>query len=61
MENHVTLVNQFSDDRLVVNRVNRVMKLRVALKVLDILDAACREVVNHKHFVAALKISIGKV
>jgi hypothetical protein len=61
MKNHVALVNKFGDNRQVVNRVNRVMKTRVALEMLDILDATCREVINHKHFVAALKISIGKV
>ena len=61
MEDHVALVYEFGDDRLVVHGVNRVVVARVALQVRDVVYGAGREVVNAEDLVAALDVCVGEV
>ena len=61
MENHVALIDQLSRDRLVVNVFNRVVKARMVLQVTNVLDAAGRQIVDDKDFVAALQVRVGKM
>ena len=58
MKNHVTLIDQFGGDRLIVNSIDRVMKTRMAFEVLNVLDRAGREIVDDVDFVAALNVSV---
>jgi hypothetical protein len=46
---------------MVVNSVDRVMKTRVAFQMLNILDRAGREIVDHVDFIATLDISVAQM
>src|ERR1044072_5109231 len=58
MKNHVTLIDQFGSDRMIVNGIDRVMKTRMTFEVLNVLDRAGREIVDDVNFVATLDVSI---
>jgi hypothetical protein len=40
VKDHVALIDQFGSDRMIVDRVDCVMKTRVTFEVLNILDRA---------------------
>jgi hypothetical protein len=61
MEDHVTLIDQFRGDGLVVNTLDCVMETRLAFEVLDVLDGARREIVDDVDFVAALDVSVSEM
>jgi hypothetical protein len=58
MKDHIALIDQLRGYRRVVNGINRVMKTRVTLEMLNVLDRARREIVDNVNFVAALNVSV---
>jgi hypothetical protein len=46
---------------MIVDRVDRVMKTRLALEVLDVFDRPGGEVVDHVNVIAALNVSVSQM
>jgi hypothetical protein len=61
MKNNVTLVHQLRTNRMIVNRVDGVMKTRLAFEVLDIFDRPGGEIVDHVNLIAALDVSVSQM
>jgi hypothetical protein len=57
----VAAIDHFGQERLVGDRVDGVVKAGMRLEVLDVVDGACRQVVEHEHFVATFEQCFGKV
>ena len=55
---HVHAVHQLGRHALVLHAVDRVVEVRVPLQVLDVVDAAGRQVIDHEHLVAAQQARI---
>jgi hypothetical protein len=58
MKDHVALINEFGQYRLVVNGINGVVKTRVFLQMGDVPKTSGREVIYHKNFVAAINVRV---
>ncbi len=52
MENHVRFVHQLSEQVLIHDRIEDVMKTIAGFKVADILDASGGKIVQNKDFLA---------
>ena len=61
MKDHVTLIDQLGSERVVVDGVDRVMKTRVLLEVLNIFDRASGKIVDHVDFIATLDVSVAEM
>src|ERR1700682_953476 len=61
MKDHVALIDQLGGHRPVVNAVNLVVKARVIFQMLNVAEAAGREVVDDENFVAAPDVRVGKM
>ena len=61
VEDDVAVVDQLGQQRLVGDAVDRVAEPRVPLQVLDVLDRARREVVEHRHLMARGQQRLGQV
>ena len=60
--NHgVALIDQLGSDWLVLHRVDGVMKIRMALQMFDIANAAGRKIVKDKDLIASLQISVSQM
>jgi hypothetical protein len=58
VKDDVALIDQFGGYGMIVNRIDRVVKTRMAFEVLNVLDRAGREIVDDVDFVAALNVSV---
>ena len=54
MKNDVALINQFRRQRLIVDRIDRVVEPRLPLEMLNVLDLASRQIVDDVDVIAAL-------
>ena len=59
MKNDVRLIDKLGRQWMVVNSIDRVMKLRLAFEMLDILNSTCRQIINDINFIAAFDIRVG--
>ena len=61
MEDDVAVVDQLGEHRLVADRVDRVVEARVFGELLDVVDAAGREIVDDEDLVAARDAGVGEM
>ena len=61
MEDYVALIDQLGSERMVVNRIDRVMKTRMTLEMLNVFDGAGGKIVDHVNFIAALDVSVAEM
>src|SRR5207244_7122791 len=61
MKDHVAGIDQLGEHRLVLDRVDRVVKARVLLQMPDVFNAPGREIVDDEDVVAGREVRVGKV
>ncbi len=61
MDNDVGAVDQLRQDRRVADGIDGVLEPSICLEMLDVVDAAGREIVDDSDLVAAFQISLGQV